>query len=472
MQDTTCETLNHINKEIKKEYTSLRNRLRSILCDNKFLLEEVLGCFSGLPLVPNERCGLWYCSPEMYETTCYFKSTDGHVNGWDFSVRRLNFHLLPLLAERSGAIIVDSTRRGKKIPDALSKTIPIWCAVLNTLILEHTEGSGEVLFCPPGTVSQLEYNRIQAKLPELVQKLKRVDAISGAELCSLLGGRLLRPFWVYPGAAMLGTTRDLFTGESLQEPWQPPPGVIPLILCTASRQCQDGVDKSQGYAYVQGAADDHELWANGLTPSLFWANVQLLADDSMPEQLLQGHVERIVELHKSTHTEAVAHELPCRETDVVTEHLRLGSVAPCQISDKQAELLEQQYSLVVLCGSSIELSAAAPHPRIRIYPLNSGCKKSSRALRPALIEIIPLISTALCEALPVLICCSSGSDISVGIVLAALCKNYDLEWRHEDQKDMTKTIIKKHLIKLTSKIHGRIINPSRTTLNSVNAFLM
>ncbi|AGO11032.1 AaceriAFR451Cp [[Ashbya] aceris (nom. inval.)] len=472
MQDISGHTLNHINKEIKKEYTSLCNRLRSIICDNRFLVEEILGCFTGLPVVPNERCGLWYCSPEMYETTCYFKSTDGHVNGWDFSTRRLNFHLLPLLAERNGAIIVDSTRRGKKIPDALSKTIPIWCAVLNTLILEHKQCSGEVLFCPPGTVSQLEYGRIQAKLPELVQKLKRVDAISGAELCSLLNGKLLRPFWVYPGAAMLGATRDLFTGESLQEPWRPPPDVIPLILCTASRQCQDGVDKSQGYTYVQGAADDHELWANGLTPSLFWANAQLLADESLPEQTLEEHAQRIVELHKMQSGEVAGHELPCRETDVVTEHLRLGTVTPCKISDRQAEYLEQQYSLTILCGASIELSVTTPRPRIRIYPLESGCKKSSRALRPALIEIIPLINSALQDTRPVLICCSSAGDISVGIVLAVLCKNYDLEWRLQDQIDINKTIIKKHLIKLTSKIDGRIINPSRATLNSVNAFLM
>lgn len=31
-------------------------------------------------------------------------------------------------------IIVDSTRKGKRVPDALSKTIPIWCATINNAV--------------------------------------------------------------------------------------------------------------------------------------------------------------------------------------------------------------------------------------------------------------------------------------------------------------------------------------------------
>jgi len=85
----------------------------------------------------------------------YFKSTDGHYNGWSFNLRRPNLHILPLIIRHDGyvhwsiielnpmvsqrttltsfsrLIIVDSTRSGKRIPDALSKTVPIWCAVVN-----------------------------------------------------------------------------------------------------------------------------------------------------------------------------------------------------------------------------------------------------------------------------------------------------------------------------------------------------
>jgi len=31
-------------------------------------------------------------------------------------------------------LIVDSTRKGKRVPDALSKTIPIWCATINNAV--------------------------------------------------------------------------------------------------------------------------------------------------------------------------------------------------------------------------------------------------------------------------------------------------------------------------------------------------
>src|SRR4051794_23490656 len=44
----------------------------------------------------------------------------------------------------------------------------------------------------------------------------------------------------------------------------------PIILCTASRRVHGG-EVSEG-GYIQGAADDHEAWACGLTPKLFWAH--------------------------------------------------------------------------------------------------------------------------------------------------------------------------------------------------------
>lgn len=39
--------------------------------------------------------------------------------------------------DRGGCIIVDSTRRGKRFPDSMSKTIPIWCCVLNRAVERH-----------------------------------------------------------------------------------------------------------------------------------------------------------------------------------------------------------------------------------------------------------------------------------------------------------------------------------------------
>jgi tRNA A64-2'-O-ribosylphosphate transferase len=80
----------------------------------------------------------------------YFKSTDGHFGKWAFNLRRANLHLLDAIIQCGGCvlktifieylitplriILVDSTRSGKRFPDALSKTVPIWCAVINLAV--------------------------------------------------------------------------------------------------------------------------------------------------------------------------------------------------------------------------------------------------------------------------------------------------------------------------------------------------
>ncbi len=135
---------------------------------------------------------MWYVSPPL-GATCYFKSTDGHNNNWSFSTVRLNLSTAEAAAAAGGCVIVDATRRGKvgslrgfvawagnaiermkarqllaklfqaascgllvrspprraccltcpswalppalqRFPDAMSKTIPMWCAVLNRAV--------------------------------------------------------------------------------------------------------------------------------------------------------------------------------------------------------------------------------------------------------------------------------------------------------------------------------------------------
>ena len=73
-------------------------------------------------------------------------------------------------------IVVDSTRAGKRMPDALSKTIPIWCAVINraiakkfpSRILPEWETN---LFTPPGSVSRQEHHQIEKRIDEWAEGL-------------------------------------------------------------------------------------------------------------------------------------------------------------------------------------------------------------------------------------------------------------------------------------------------------------
>lgn len=52
----------------------------------------------------------------------------------------------------------------------------------------------------------------------------------------------------------------------------------PIICCTVSRRITGG-EHSEG-GYIQGAGDDTENWAYGLTPTIFWENQQTLLSTS------------------------------------------------------------------------------------------------------------------------------------------------------------------------------------------------
>jgi len=138
----------NVRRAIKQRERRTYNHLRSIYEDSLFV-HEMLQTLAGggasdsdpgdppaprLPLLANLRCGAWYS--DMFDGDCYFKSTDGHTNHWAFSMgSRLNANVLASAAKHGGVIIVDSTKSiVKKFPDALSKTIPIWCAVFNRAI--------------------------------------------------------------------------------------------------------------------------------------------------------------------------------------------------------------------------------------------------------------------------------------------------------------------------------------------------
>lgn len=74
-------------------------------------------------------------------------------------------------------IIVDSTRAGKRLPDALSKTVPLWCAVINKAIQIKMRRFDEKwtkygrLFTPPTSVSRSEHDEMTKLVPEFANKL-------------------------------------------------------------------------------------------------------------------------------------------------------------------------------------------------------------------------------------------------------------------------------------------------------------
>jgi tRNA A64-2'-O-ribosylphosphate transferase len=233
--------------------------LQTIYTDAEFV-KEVKELYPALPLYANLRCGLWY-SP-AFEGTCYFKSTDGHINKWHFNCRRANLQLLPLVLDRTGVLIVDATRRGRSIPDSFSKTIPIWACVINRAVARLRAagaGAGEggagagagaaaaatavawdtTLHTPPRVVLDDERAQIESRLEGMVTTL--ID--SAADLThALLLTKPLRPLWITPHSK-LHETADLMPEMSLL-PFHP-------LVCISASEPID-VQQRQGFIYLQG----------------------------------------------------------------------------------------------------------------------------------------------------------------------------------------------------------------------------
>ena len=60
------------------------------------------------------------------------------------------------------------------MPDALSKTVPMWCAVINRAVkIAHSKPSewNISLYCPPGVVSPQEHSQIESHVDEWARSL-------------------------------------------------------------------------------------------------------------------------------------------------------------------------------------------------------------------------------------------------------------------------------------------------------------
>ncbi|ODQ77402.1 hypothetical protein BABINDRAFT_163649 [Babjeviella inositovora NRRL Y-12698] len=465
--------INNITKQLRSSSRSVKNRLQSILKDYEWI--AAVQTAYDRPLVPNERCGLWYVPPAQRLETSYFKSTDGHTNEWDFSLRRLNLHLLPLIASHNGIILVDSTRRGKRIPDALSKTVPIWCAVINYVMMGPPEGESHTnwLHCPPGQVSKSEYTQIISRIPQFAQRATAMGILKPQQLAEMLSRRPLRPLWVFP---------DPKNAINLPET---PPGVFddfhPVICCTASKMCQDGIEMNYAYDkagraidswyYVQGAADDHELWAGKhLSPPLFW---QVVADANFDINTLNDaeFLLNIEQLHSTNISQATTN------SDDLTQALgilRVGDTCldfGLILANLRLEAYQHSYKVAVCFSENFAIESAAGRCKVLNYPFQSS-KKGSKQFRQELPQIMAQLESEVLANASILIVCDTGKDLSVGMVLVILCQYYNLDTvtlNKTKNEVVSKEYVKKWLARI---LEYKKVNPSRATLLSVNSYLM
>ncbi|KAI0369025.1 initiator tRNA phosphoribosyl transferase [Pilatotrama ljubarskyi] len=450
---------------VRKESLDIFNRLHSILEDVQFV-QQVHEAYPNLPILPNLRCGAWYVDPAIATNEpAYFKSTDGHFGNWSFNLRRPNLHLLPLVIARKGIILVDSTRAGKRIPDALSKTVPIWCAVINrAIVLLHPDKKDwdTELYCPPGAVSEQERLQIRANLD------KWADALVKSAYTLPALPFPLRPLWITPSTSVYPRLPEVGAMTYL-----------PVICLSASKQVEEGVERrSHGFSYVQGSGDDHELWGMGLTPQIFWANKdKLLGSD-------RGDLTSVVtEVVSSWNSHKVNDDWKNSPTPVsAVDGLLLIGAVPDMPAEPSAALpgLDGEVSYVIISASaplsdSEDGSLGSEH--VLILKMAEGKKGQLHFLQHVLPESTRYMQRRLANRNKICICCDSGKDASVGVALAALQLFFDDDGallvkedgaasRPNPDKDSIKT-------RLQWIIASRPqANPSRATLKRVNEFLL
>lgn len=340
---------------------------------------------------------------------------------------------------------MDSTRRGKRMPDALSKTVPIWCCVLNRALWPKNM-EWHALYVPGNVVSELEKAQIEAKLDGFVHDFLELDI--DLEVLRKQIKKPMRPLWLTPQSVL----EEASTSVS---------GWASIVCCTASRLVKGG-EVSEG-GYIQGAGDDTENWACGLTPSIFWTNKDLLM--AKAEEELPACIKELLEQEGKEKMAAGGNKILLKPTD----NLFVSILGGPQEKDGAIH--------VNLLSKVTPMADWQVSPTRLDVGVGSG-KVGSRNLRTALPSIVSFIRGILLQRQPdypsIMISCVDRKDLSIGLALVLICMLYDdagkLLDREKQREGIDKLYIRRRLGWITESVVDA--NPSRSTLQSVNSFLM
>jgi tRNA A64-2'-O-ribosylphosphate transferase len=282
------------------------------------------------------------------------------------------------------------------MPDALSKTVPIWCAVWNRVLFPDKEES-HTLYTPPQCVSPSEHSQIERRLDGFVSRLKELE-LDLTQLRKKVS-KPMRPLWITRDSDLIEETPDFA-------------GYHPVVLCTASRRVH-GTEVSEG-GYIQGAGDDSEGWSHGLTASLFWQHKNVLM--STNEEDLPDLVATLIETEKSKVSEL--EPLLIRPTTWLFAH---------QIHALDDATVGKIDGLI----TCVQKAQSAQLPVFKGKHLHLECREKklgSRDLRKELGKLVTFISQ-LNAPKKLLVSCTTGKDLSIGVILAILCLYTDEQGR-------------------------------------------
>ncbi|KAF3442974.1 hypothetical protein FNV43_RR16892 [Rhamnella rubrinervis] len=519
MEDETKLSIYRAARTIKRRHNSLYNALRSIFEDSIFV-GEISQLWPDLPLLANLRCGLWYFP--KFHSTCYFKSTDGHNNNWSFNTSRLNLHVAQLAGQKGGCFIVDSTRKGKRFPDSMSKTIPIWTCVLNRSIrnhlskmhdvdqsmlkervtstsMEHFDNERNVSVnwdCSlhlPLWISQTERASIEDRLEEWTKQLDE----SGADVASLASclKKPLRPLWISQKTVIwLNEVPD-------HDSWD----FTPIILVSASSSTgiiQNRTTSEFSWNYIPGAGDDEESWARGLSPNLFWNHAYDIIN-SGPE-LCNQEVADIVEKDRVYHAQRGQHapQVIVKPTKVASSSDHpLHEESPLSSDFSNIEINpkshDEECAISWLGSTNLAVGTSQSAADISNVDCILNCDQESISVRLSDTEAylhLPMVISkldrfSLLNNLPsavnfaksnlskgkrILVCCHNGEDVSVCVCLAILTSLFNDRGVFDGGKSFNNTRITKLEMRRRLVLICKFATnarPSRGNLRQVFGFL-
>ncbi|CAK9326670.1 unnamed protein product [Citrullus colocynthis] len=484
MEDGAKLSIYKAVRNIKRRDNTLYNALRSIYEDSIFV-GEISQLWPELPLLANLRCGLWY-SPKFH-SNCYFKSTDGHNNNWSFNTSRLNLHVAQLAGQKGGCIIVDSTRRGKRFPDSMSKTIPIWTCVLNRSISKHLNkihGSSLELGEPstsdvlaengreptidwdcslhlPLWVSETEKAAIEERLEEWTKQLDDCGA-DVATLASILR-KPLRPLWISQRSVIwLNEVPD-------HDSWD----FTPIILVSASFSTgvvQQRTTTEFSWNYISGAGDDEESWARGLSPTLFWNHAHDLMSSgpdvcnqkvaeivekdrvyralrgndapqiSVKSQKVGGSSTQVPPIEQMLSLD-ISDELDAKSSDGNCGLSWLGSTS-LAVGSSQHAVTASDVDCILNCDQeSLSVCLQIVNAYLHLPMVMSKLDRFS--LSRNLPSAVDFAKLNLNKGKRLLVCCSNGEDISICVCLAILTSLFDDKGTFDCGKSFNNTCITK-----------------------------
>lgn len=167
--------------------------------------------------------------------------------------------------------------------------------------------------------------------------------------------------------------------------------------------------------YIQGAGDDCEGWSRGLSPALFWANKEQLLGAT--EEIIADIILRVN--HMKPESSAEDHDA-----------VKIGSTS-LYVGSLPDSIQLYRYDGVVICSNLPQEPPSSKFEETKSKKLLhlhcSGGKLGSRALRSHLSRIPTFITSLRNDGKPpnILLACSTGDDLSVGVALAVLCLFFD-----------------------------------------------